>query len=71
MDGNSLVGKIFSDNDNVNWAKLETSWANILRNTKRNISRLLDRKEDLLRKDTRDITSNDEREYEKLDEQIL
>lgn len=66
-----LMQELFSGEDIENWTSLETAWANILRNTAKEVERRLDEREKLLLKKTSDITERDERRYEILEEEIL
>ncbi|MCH8518571.1 hypothetical protein LAT59_02310 [Candidatus Gracilibacteria bacterium] len=71
LSGDILMQELFSGEDIENWTSLETAWANILRNTAKEVERRLDEREKLLLKKTSDITERDERRYEILEEEIL
>lgn len=65
-DSTTRMRDIFSDEDGENWSQTERSWVNIIRCSRWNINYLLNKREELLRKDMSDITPEDEREYDDL-----
>ena len=60
------IGWLFWDNDTENWSKIEVRWADILRNTQKNIRHILGEREKLLVKASTEITPHDEAQFESL-----